>query len=181
MFVVYQLGHAPNGTWQLDSGLLTKKVSTTDVKVKGKLFNKEPAQKAQRSPLPKWSLHMPSCKDHADITTIMGMRGGEMIDLDPMKKRHVYRTLYGLNVSFAAIVAHCRALKEAKVMKTKFARLYKAYAQELQAQINEELLETMHDIEQLDIDRFEKIRDARNKELRDLAMFYLKQKSTNGN
>jgi len=54
----------------------------------------------------------------------------------------------------------------AGVFRTKFARLHQAFAQELQAEINEEVLGILHGIEFDDLYRFGKIRDARDKELR---------------
>ena len=90
-----------------------------------------------------------------------------MADLDVTKKLHIYHSLYRLNLSFAAIVRRCRDLQEAKIFRPKFLRLYQGYAQELQSEINEELLETLHGIELSDRTRFGKMRDAREKELRD--------------
>jgi hypothetical protein len=52
-------------------------------------------------------------------------------------------------------------------LKPKFNRLYQAYTQELQAEINDEVLETVSSIEAADMFRFGKVRDARDKELRD--------------
>jgi hypothetical protein len=58
-------------------------------------------------------------------------------------------------------------LHDAGVLRRKFNRLYQAYAQELQAEINDETLETVASIEADDLHRFGRIRDARDKELRD--------------
>jgi hypothetical protein len=88
-------------------------------------------------------------------------------NLDVTKKLHVYHALYRLNLSFAAIVRRCRALQEARIFRPKFLRMYEGYAQELQAEINEELLETLHKIELDDWNRYGKVRQAREKELRD--------------
>ena len=90
-----------------------------------------------------------------------------MADLDVTKKLHIYHSLYRLNLSFAAIVRRCRDLQEEKIFRPKFLRLFQGYAQELQAEINEELLEVLHDVELDDHARFGKVRDARDKELRD--------------
>jgi len=46
-------------------------------------------------------------------------------------------------------------------------RLYQAYAQELQTEINDETLQTVSSTESDDRNRFGRIRDARDKELRD--------------
>lgn len=90
-----------------------------------------------------------------------------MADSDVTKKLKIYHTLYLLNLSFARIVAHCQTLHDTGVFKPKFTRLYQAYAQELQAEINDEALETVTSNEAADMFRFGKTRDARDKELRD--------------
>lgn len=83
------------------------------------------------------------------------------------RKLCVYRTVYRLNVSFARIVANCHALRESGVLTRKNAHLYQSYAQELQAEINQDVLETLDGIESHDMFRFGKVRSAREKELRD--------------
>src|SRR6185369_15978548 len=90
-----------------------------------------------------------------------------MAALEVTKKLHVYHILYHLNLSFSNIVGHCRALQEAGSFTAKSSRLFQGYAQELQAEINQELLETIHETELADWTRFGKIRQAREKELRD--------------
>jgi hypothetical protein len=83
------------------------------------------------------------------------------------KKLLIYHTLYRLNLSFSNIGTHCRTLQETGVFTAKSTRLFQGYAQELQAEINQELLETMHSIELHDWGRFGKIRQAEEKRLRD--------------
>ena len=90
-----------------------------------------------------------------------------MADLDVTKKLRIYHTLYRLNLSFAAIVTHCRTLQEAGIVPAKSLRRYQGFTQELQSEINEELLGTMQDIESDDWNRFGKVRQAWEKELRD--------------
>ena len=82
-------------------------------------------------------------------------------------KLRVYRTLYCMNLSFGNIVAYCRALEESRVLTPKFTRLYQSYAQELQAEINQEVVEIINGVELDDMFRFGKVRSAREKELRD--------------
>jgi hypothetical protein len=53
------------------------------------------------------------------------------------------------------------------VFTAKFTRLYQSYAQELQAEINQDVLEKLDGIELHDMFRFGKVRSAREKELRD--------------
>ena len=88
---------------------------------------------------------------------------------DVTKKLHVYHILYRLNLSFSNIVGHCRALQEAGRLTTKSSKVFQGYVQELQAEINQELLERMHDDELEDWGRFGKIRQAEEKRLRDPA------------
>jgi hypothetical protein len=90
-----------------------------------------------------------------------------MAVLDVAQKAQVYRILYRLNLSFVRIVDSCRELQETGLFRTKFTRLHQAFAQELQAEINDEVLGILHGIESDDLNRFGKIRDARDKELRD--------------
>jgi hypothetical protein len=92
-----------------------------------------------------------------------------MAALEVTKKLHVYHTLYRLNLSFSNIVGHCRALQEAGSFTAKSSKLFQGYAQELQAEINQELLEKMHDAELADWARFGKIRWDEEKRLTDPA------------
>jgi hypothetical protein len=90
-----------------------------------------------------------------------------MAALEVTKKLHVYHILYRLNLSFSNIVGHCRALQEAGSVTAKSSKLFQGYVQELQAEINQELLETMHAMELEDWGIFGKIRQAEEKRLRD--------------
>jgi hypothetical protein len=88
-------------------------------------------------------------------------------DRDAAGKLRIYHTIYRLNLSFTNIVEHCTALRGYGVFTAKFTRLYQSYAQELQAEINQDVLETLDGIESHDMFRFGKVRSAREKELRD--------------
>jgi len=90
-----------------------------------------------------------------------------MATLDVAQKAQVYRILYRLNLSFVRIVDSCRELQGTGVFRSKFTLLHQAFAQELQAEINDEVLGILLDIETDDMNRFGRIRDARDKELRD--------------
>lgn len=90
-----------------------------------------------------------------------------MPERDASAKLGIYRTIYRLNLSFANIVAHCRALGESGILGPNDTKLYQSYAQELQAEINEEVVATMDEVELRDMHRFGKVRLAREKELRD--------------
>jgi hypothetical protein len=90
-----------------------------------------------------------------------------MAALEVTKKLYIYHTLYRLNLSFTNIVRHCRTLQEAGVITAKQTRLFQGFTQELQAEMNQELLEIMHSTELDDWGRFGKVRQAQEKELRD--------------
>ena len=90
-----------------------------------------------------------------------------MPERDASAKLRTYFTIYRLNLSFANIVANCRALGESGILSPKFTRLYQSYAQELQAEINEDVVAIMNEVELRDVHRFGKVRLAREKELRD--------------
>ena len=90
-----------------------------------------------------------------------------MADLDVTQKADVYETLSSLNTAFAGIVQHLQKLQRTGPFKPKSAKLFSGLAQELQAEINQDFLEDLHQLELDDWNRFGKIRDARDKELRD--------------
>jgi hypothetical protein len=99
--------------------------------------------------------------------TKVPVKEATMAATDVTKKLLIYHTLYRLNVSFSNIITHCRTLQDSGVFTAKSTRLFQGYAQELQAEMNHELLETMHSIELNDWGRFGKIRQAEEKRLRD--------------
>lgn len=90
-----------------------------------------------------------------------------MAATDVTKKLLIYHTFYRLNLSFSNIVTNCRTLQETGVFTSKDFQLFQGYAQELQAEMNQELLDTMHTTELDDWGRFGKIRQAEEKRLRD--------------
>jgi hypothetical protein len=90
-----------------------------------------------------------------------------MADLDVNKKLSVYHLLYRINLSFTNIVRRCRGLEATGVFRPKYLRQFQGFAQELQAEINQELLETLNDHELNDWYRYGKVRAAWEKYLRD--------------
>jgi hypothetical protein len=90
-----------------------------------------------------------------------------MADLDVTKKLSVYHLLYRINLSFASIVRRCGELEGSRTFRPKYLRRFQGFAQELQAEINSELLETLSESEMHDWSRFGKVRDAWEKWLRD--------------
>jgi hypothetical protein len=75
--------------------------------------------------------------------------------------------LLAANQVFRRIVRRCRELQETRIFRREFLRVFEGYAQELQAEINFELLETLHELESYDWYRYGKVRQRREKELRD--------------
>ena len=90
-----------------------------------------------------------------------------MAVLDSTDKAGVYETLSSLNTAFAGIVQHLNAIQKTGPFKSKSAKLFSGLAQELQAEINQDFLEDLHQLELDDWNRFGKVRQAREKELRD--------------
>jgi hypothetical protein len=97
-----------------------------------------------------------------------------MATFDVTKKLELYHTLYRLNRSFAAIVAHCQTLEATRFFPSKSLRNFQGFTQELQAEINQELLEILHGTELEDWNRYGKVRQAREKELSDPDDVFIK-------
>ena len=89
-----------------------------------------------------------------------------MANFDVTEKAGIYETLSSLNTAFAGIVQHLEKLQRTP-FKPKSAKLFSGLTQELQAEINQDFLEDLHQLELDDWNRFGKVRDARDKELRD--------------
>ena len=83
------------------------------------------------------------------------------------KKLHIYHTLYRLNLSFSNIVMYCSTLHEAGALTRQLAKRFQGYAQELQAEINSDLLEGMHQGELDDWARFGEVRTEYEKQIKD--------------
>lgn len=90
-----------------------------------------------------------------------------MADLNVTQKADIYETLSALNTAFAGIVQHLQKLQRITLFKPKSAKLFSGFAQELQAEINQDFLEDLHQLELDDWNHYGKVRDARDKELRD--------------
>ncbi|MFL6314720.1 MAG: hypothetical protein ACJ71W_21655 [Terriglobales bacterium] len=78
-----------------------------------------------------------------------------------------YRTLYRMNRCFDLITEQLGLLDQAKLLRQGMLKTLRGYTQELQAEINQETLEIMHQDELNDWGRFGKIRQAEEKRLRD--------------
>ena len=90
-----------------------------------------------------------------------------MAALDVIQKTEIYHTLYKLNAAFAEVVSHCRTLQQTGLFKSKASKHLPDFAQELQAECNQEFLEDLHQLELDDWSRFGKVRQKWEKHLRD--------------
>jgi hypothetical protein len=82
-------------------------------------------------------------------------------------KVEIYRLLYRINHAFAFVVDRLKELETMQIVAPRYIRNFQGYTQELQADINQELLEAIHGMELDDWARFGKIRQAEEKRLRD--------------
>ncbi len=87
--------------------------------------------------------------------------------VDVSRKVEIYRTLHELNSAFASIVGNCHALQQTGLFSSKASRLFPAFVQELQAECNQEFLETLHQLELDDLGEYGKARQKYEKHLRD--------------
>jgi hypothetical protein len=85
---------------------------------------------------------------------------------DVTQKTEIYETLSSLNVAFAGIVQHLQTLQKTGLFKTKAAKLLPSFVQELQAECNQEFLETLHQMELDDWGRHGRVREKWEKYLR---------------
>ena len=90
-----------------------------------------------------------------------------MAVFDSTQKADVYETLCSLTLAFAGIVQHLHTLQQTRLFKSRAAKLFPSFALELQAEFNQEFLEDLHQLELDDWNRYGKVRQAREKELRD--------------
>jgi hypothetical protein len=90
-----------------------------------------------------------------------------MLRNDADEKAEIYETLSSMNRAFAGIVQHLQKLQRSGPFKSKSAKLFCGLTQELQSEINQDFLEDLHQLELDDWNRYGKVRDARDKELRD--------------
>jgi hypothetical protein len=89
-----------------------------------------------------------------------------MAVLDVTEKTAIYHSLAQLNSSFAAIVGTLDTLQRAGGITPKYRRLFQGFTQEVQAEVNLEILETMDRVEMADWARFGKVRAKWEKYLR---------------
>lgn len=85
---------------------------------------------------------------------------------DVTQKAEIYETLSSLNMAFAGIVQHLQTLQRTGLFTTKAAKLLPSFVQELQAECNQEFLETLHQMELDDWGRHGRVREKWEKYLR---------------
>lgn len=90
-----------------------------------------------------------------------------MATIDVTQKSRIYHTLSELNTAFAAIVGHCDTLRQTGLFKSKAAKLFSSFTQELQAEMNQEFLEDLHQLELDDWNHYGKVREKWEKYLKD--------------
>jgi hypothetical protein len=90
-----------------------------------------------------------------------------MAALDFTDKAGIYETLSSLNTAFSEVVRHLHTLQKTGLFKSKAAKLFPGFAQELQAEFNQEFLSDLHDLELEDWAEYGKARQRWEKHLRD--------------
>jgi hypothetical protein len=94
-------------------------------------------------------------------------QGGNVAALDVTQKAGVYETLSGLNSAFNEVIKHLHTLQKTGLFPSKVAKLFPGFAQELQAEFNQQFLEDLHQIELDDWGEYGKARQRWEKHLRD--------------
>src|SRR4051794_13514795 len=89
-----------------------------------------------------------------------------MAAIDVTQKAEIYEKLSALNREFLAIVQHLRALQQTGLFQSKASKLFGSFTQELQAEINQEFLEDLHQLELDDWGRHGKVGQRSEKYLR---------------
>lgn len=84
-----------------------------------------------------------------------------------LPKAGIYETLASLNTAFAQVVQHLHTLRNTGLFRTKAAKLFPGFAQELQAEFNQEFLERLHQLELDDWNEYGKARQRWERYLRD--------------
>ena len=90
-----------------------------------------------------------------------------MLQNNADEKAEIYDTLSSMNRAFVGIVQSLQTLHKTGLFQSKAAKLFPSFAQELQAEFNQEFLEALHQLELDDWGRYGKARDKYEKHLRD--------------
>lgn len=97
-----------------------------------------------------------------------------MAAIDVTQKADVYETLSSLNMAFAGIIQHLQTLQQTGLFRSKVAKLFPGFTLELQAEFNQEFLESLHQLELDDWGRYGKVRQHWEKEISDPDDVFLK-------
>jgi hypothetical protein len=90
-----------------------------------------------------------------------------VVSIQPSRLAEIYDTLSSMNRAFVGIVQCVQTLQKTGLFQSKAAKLFPSFAQELQAEFNQEFLEALHQLELDDWGRYGKARDKYEKHLRD--------------
>jgi len=85
---------------------------------------------------------------------------------DATEKARIYHTLAQMISSFSSIVRYCEDLQQAGVLAPRYKRLFQAFALEVQAELNHQILEAVDKIELADWGRFGRVRERWEKYLK---------------
>jgi hypothetical protein len=91
----------------------------------------------------------------------------KMAAIDVTQKAGLYETISSLNSAFSEVVRRLHTLQKTGLFKSKAAKLFPGFAQELQAEFNQEFLSDLHDLELEDWAEYGKARQRWEKHLRD--------------
>lgn len=94
-----------------------------------------------------------------------------MANPDVNQKSEIYETLAAVNTAFAGIVQHLKTLQETGLFTSKASKQLPSFVQELQAECNQEFLETLEAIELEDWSRYGKVRQKWEKYISDRPIF----------
>jgi hypothetical protein len=123
-------------------------------------------QKAKPEVIRKQKRAAPGVEAPSAALTKAPTKEATMAANEVIKKLLIYHTLYRLNVSFSSVIKHCQMLRHEGIFSAKQLKLFQGYAKELQAEINEGILEKLYDVEFNDWTRFGKIRLEEEKRLK---------------
>ena len=87
--------------------------------------------------------------------------------LTSRERAEVYRMIFLLNRSFDFVIQHLDAIQKIGLSKSRVAKLFPSFAQELQAEFNQQFLEDLHQVELDDWGEYGKARQKYEKHLRD--------------
>jgi len=90
-----------------------------------------------------------------------------MLRLNADGKAEIYETLSSMSRAFAGIVHNLQTLQKTGLFNSKASKLFSDFVQELQAEFNQEFLDSLHQFELDDWSRFGKARQRWEKYLRD--------------